>query len=101
MTIHSRESPDGHRVTIEVKGRFDFETHQTFGRVYRQYARGEKIYVVDLGGADYMDSSALGMLLQLRDHSDKARGGVVLANGNQGIREVLRIANFDKLFQIV
>jgi len=40
------------------------------------------------------------MLLQLRDYSDRAAGGVTLANSNAGIREILRIANFEKLFTI-
>jgi len=47
-----------------------------------------------------MDSSAMGMLLQLREHSDKQLGGVVLANGNESIQQILRIANFSKLFKI-
>ena len=55
--------------------------------------------MVDLQDAEYMDSSALGMLLQLRDHGAKACE-VELVNGNQGIREILRIANFDKLFRL-
>ena len=100
MGIVSKVSPDGRQVTIAVSGRFDFEAHQDFSKTYRQFPKGEKTYRIDLAGADYMDSSALGMLLQLRDHSDKAAGGVVLANANHGVHEILRIANFDKLFQI-
>jgi anti-anti-sigma regulatory factor len=46
-----------------------------------------------------MDSSAMGMLLQLRDHS-KRGNGVSLTNPNEGVSEILRIANFDKLFKI-
>jgi anti-anti-sigma factor len=100
MGITSKLSPDGRQVTITVSGRFDFETHQDFSDTYRQFPKGEKTYLVDLGNADYVDSSALGMLLQLRDHSDKAAGGVLLANANHGVREILRIANFDKLFEL-
>ncbi len=54
---------------------------------------------MDLKGADYIDSSAMGMLLQLREYS-KSNKDVRLINGNDGIREILRIANFDKLFSI-
>lgn len=90
----------GKRVTIEISGRFDFGAHQDFSKVFRQYPRGGRAFVVDLSNTDYMDSSALGMLLQLRDYSDRAAGGVTLANSNAGIREILRIANFEKLFTI-
>ena len=101
MGVTTKLSSETGRVTIGVSGRFDFELHQEFSQAYRQYPKGDKTYLVDLSGADYIDSSALGMLLQLRDHSDKSAGGVVLANGNHGVREILRMANFDKLFEIV
>ena len=99
MSIASNVSTDGGTVTIQVNGRFDFAAHQDFMKSYKQYPKGEKRYVVDLKAADYMDSSAMGMLLQLRDYGTKA-AKVQLVNGNDGIKEILRIANFDKLFQI-
>jgi len=99
MSITSSLSSDGKVVTINVGGRFDFALHQQFLLAYKEHPRGEKEFVVDLEHADYMDSSALGMLLQLRDYGMKS-GEVRLVNGNQGIREILRIANFDKLFAV-
>ncbi|MBA1333038.1 anti-sigma factor antagonist, partial [Candidatus Endoriftia persephone str. Guaymas] len=42
----------------------------------------------------------MGMLLQLREHSSKVKDSVVLANGNDAINEILKIANFGKLFLI-
>ncbi len=66
----------------------------------RPTQRGEMGFVVDLAEAEYMDSSAMGMLLQLREHSSKVKDSVVLANGNDAINEILKIANFGKLFLI-
>jgi len=86
-------------VTIQVYGRFDFSIHQDFIQAFKHYPRGEKHFVVDLQGAEYMDSSAMGMLLQLREHGDKS-ANVEVINGNDGIREILRIANFDRLFKV-
>lgn len=99
MTITTTTSPTQDEVTLHVSGRFDFSMHQDFIRAYKEFPKGEKQFVVDLKNADYMDSSAMGMLLQLREHGDKG-SGVRLVNGNDGIREILRIANFDKLFTI-
>lgn len=89
----------GNTVTIKMQGRFDFSIHQDFVKVYKEYSRGEKSFVVDLSGADYMDSSAMGMLLQLRDYGVKG-SKVELVKANDSIKEILRIANFDKLFDI-
>jgi anti-anti-sigma factor len=99
MAITSSESDDGRTVTIHVAGRFDFATHQEFMQAYKAYARGEKSYIVDLKNAEYLDSSAMGMLLQLRDYSTDD-SNIELANGNDAVIEILRIANFDKLFKL-
>jgi anti-anti-sigma regulatory factor len=48
-----------------------------------------------------MDSSAMGMLLQLREHSLKGeKDSVVLSNPSSGVADILRIANFEKLFAV-
>ena len=97
MSVASSES--GNTVTISVSGRFDFSAHQEFINSYRDLPKGEKQFVVDLSATEYMDSSAMGMLLQLREHADKA-GRVALVNANANIQEILKIANFDKLFDV-
>lgn len=99
MSITTSESSDGQKVTIHVSGRFDFAAHQEFLRAYKQHPRGEKSFVVDLKNTDYMDSSAMGMLLQLRDYGVKDRD-MELVNSNDGVREILQIANFDKIFKV-
>jgi len=99
MSVTTTVSSDDSEVTIHVTGRFDFSTHRDFVGAYKEHPKGERSFVVDLKGADYMDSSAMGMLLQLREYG-KSNEGVRLINGNEGIREILRIANFDKLFII-
>ena len=45
-----------------------------------------------------MDSAALGMLLQWREHAGGKRQAVRLANAQPVIRDILAVANFDQLF---
>lgn len=99
MTITNNLSDDQKTVTIKVAGRFDFSTHQDFVQSYKCFPKGEKSYVVDLAGAEYMDSSAMGMLLQLREYN-RLGDSVILVNGNEAVVNVLQIANFGKLFTI-
>ena len=99
MSINITESQDSKEIVISVEGRFDFSCHQEFVQSYKAFPQGEKRYVVDLSQTEYMDSSAMGMLLQLREYGDKAEG-VSLVNGNDSVMGILRIANFDKLFRI-
>ena len=99
MSITTSQSEDGKQVTIHVSGRFDFAAHQDFLRAYKQHPPGEKAFIVDLKNTDYMDSSAMGMLLQLREYGKKDKA-TELINGNDGVCEILRIANFDKIFTV-
>lgn len=92
-------SEQGNTITIKVSGRFDFSAHQEFINAYRDTPKGEKSFIVDLSSTDYMDSSAMGMLLQLREHASKS-GQIELKNANANIQEILKIANFDKLFKL-
>lgn len=57
--------------------------------------------LVDLGKVAYLDSSALGMLLMLRDKARAHNRPVALANCTGSVKQVLDIANFGKLFAIV
>ena len=92
-------SEQGNTITIKVSGRFDFSAHQDFINAYRDLPKGEKSFIVDLSATEYMDSSAMGMLLQLREHADKT-DQIELTQANSNIQEILRIANFDKLFKL-
>ncbi len=98
MPVTTTLSADQKEKTIAIDGRFDFTAHQDFIKAYKSDPKGEKAYVVDLRNADYMDSSAMGMLLQLREYAAQHR--VALKNANDTVMEVLRIANFGKLFQV-
>jgi len=89
-------------VTLRLEGRFDFSTHRDFRAAVDQALQetGGNPIVVDLGAVDYLDSSALGMLLMLRDKVGAAKGAISLVNSRGSVRQVLDIANFGKLFAI-
>jgi anti-anti-sigma factor len=55
---------------------------------------------IDLGKVEYLDSSALGMLLLLRERAENSRKRVMLSNCRGTVKQVLDIANFGKLFRI-
>ena len=93
---------DGNNATIKLAGRFDFNTHREFRSAYEPLVgdAGVRNVVVDFAGVDYLDSSALGMLLMLRDKLGGAGKDVQLSGVRGNVKQVLDIANFGKLFQI-
>ena len=90
------------RARLALKGRFDFTCHRGFKQAYEDAFSGgdTREVVVDMREVEYLDSSALGMLLLLRDKGKALSKPVSLANCAGSVRDVLRVANFDKLFTL-
>lgn len=100
MTIQARLSEDGEELTISIAGRFDFSSHQAFRDAYERVPGRPRRYLIDLREATYLDSSALGMLLLLRDHAGGERARIQLINSSPEVRKILSISNFEQLFRI-
>ena len=93
-------SVNGNELTVQVEGRFDFSAHQEFRDAYEKTEDGVKNYVIDMSRATYLDSSALGMLLLLRDHAGGDSASVRITQCNQDVKKILTISNFEQLFTI-
>lgn len=100
MPIQANLSNDGQVLTIRVSGRFDFGAHQDFREAYERSGLTPQRYVVDLQDTDYIDSSALGMLLLLRDHAGGDSAMIQIVHCNPDVRKIFAISNFEQLFAI-
>lgn len=100
MALTSYISSDGSQLTINVTGQFNFSVYQKFREACRQATAPHTRYVIDLQGTEYMDSSALGMLLLLRERSGGDAADIRISHCGPEIRKIFAIANFDRLFQI-
>ncbi|MBK1647359.1 STAS domain-containing protein [Rhabdochromatium marinum] len=98
VTRHIDEAKQ--QVTVKIDGRFDFAQHKAFRDSYRDIPPGSKSYIVDMATTSYLDSSALGMLLLLREHAGGNNAAVTLRGCGEDVRRVLKIANFEKLFNL-
>ncbi|TQV86711.1 STAS domain-containing protein [Aliikangiella coralliicola] len=100
MSVGSNLSADGKVLTITINGRFDFSAHQAFRDSYEKLTPTPSEIIVDMVDTTYLDSSALGMLLLLRDHAGGDTANITLKNCNEDIRKILTISNFEQLFKI-
>jgi anti-anti-sigma factor len=92
-------SAGGDQVTIAVVGNFDFELYDEFRASYAETAGIGVTYLVDLADTEHLDSSALGMLLLLREHAGGDGSDIQIINASCDVRRILDVANFGKLFQ--
>lgn len=90
------------KAILSLNGRFDFHSHRDFRTAY-EGALGDaavREIAIDFKQVDYLDSSALGMLLLLREKAEAASKSVSLVGLHGMVKQVLEIANFGKLFTV-
>jgi len=101
MALTTQLSNDGTSLTISINGRFDFNLYKDFRDAYEVgLDKGNLRIFINLAQTEYMDSSALGMLLVLKERTGGENSSVTLKNCNKEIKNILSISNFDKLFTI-
>ncbi len=100
MSITSNISNDGKELVISIVGRFDFSSLQNFRNSYENEEIHPEKYIVDLKESDYLDSSALGMLLALRDHAGGDDANIKIINCSPDVKKILLITKLNELFSI-
>lgn len=95
-------SVSGNIAAINMTGRFDFNVQRDFKSAYDPHLGNAAINAIEvnLAGVDYLDSSALGMLLMLRERATASGKSLKLCRPTAGVAQILEIANFSKLFKI-
>lgn len=99
MPVSVKSHGDGNKFEIVIQGRFDFNDHSAFRETYKDKSPTAE-YLVNMSQAQYLDSSALGMLLLLREHAGGEKAHISIVNVPAEIMKILKISNFDSLFKI-
>ena len=101
MSVTSYQ-PEGrpNELVMTITDRFDFTSHQAFRSAYAGVDPLRTHFIIDLSNAQYIDSSALGMLLVLRERAGGDEAHITLKSPTSDIRKVLGVARFEQLFRI-
>jgi HptB-dependent secretion and biofilm anti anti-sigma factor len=100
MAVKKIVSESGRSVTLVLDERFDFALHQLFREAYITCEEPKTLFSVDLSKTTYMDSSALGMILLLKDHAERLSGTVKIKKPSDSVNKILEIAQFHRLMAI-
>lgn len=97
-TIHI----EGNIGKIILSGQFDFNSHREFRNACETVISNEEVkeILIDFKQVTYLDSSALGMLLLLKEKVSAANKSLALVNCQNTVKQVLEIACFGKIFTI-
>lgn len=100
MSIRVEKIQDG-ETAIVLGERFDFESVVPFRNSY-EGLKGARIksVIIDFRDTRYIDSSALGMLINAKCFFDEQSTKIILKNTNEQIKKIFSISRFDKKFDI-
>ncbi|MCW8901172.1 MAG: STAS domain-containing protein [Gammaproteobacteria bacterium] len=100
MSVETRLSNDG-VYTISIKGDFNFLLLNEFRDAYSsKESLSAKKHIVDLAKTETIDSSALGMLLNMQRHLEKGDCEINIINCNAVVQKIFNITHFGKKFNI-
>lgn len=89
------------RVVISIEGSFDVSCYDDFNEAYKPYlSDAGSVFEIDMHKTDYLDSSALGMLLLLRERTGGDKRRIQIVHVNEAVMAILKVAHFDQLFAV-
>ncbi len=86
-------------VKIQPDQKFTFDCHREMRAAYEGRSPSTK-YILDFSRTDYIDSSALGMLLLLREAGGGDANKIQFINCKSSVEKVFSVANFGLMFDI-
>ncbi|MBU3002996.1 STAS domain-containing protein [Paraglaciecola arctica] len=101
MSLDREFSEDGSELTIFLEEKFDFGKVQDFRLAYSEGNETVTSIVINLQKTEYMDSSALGMLLNMQKSLSDTVKSFKITHCRPQVLKILQIARFDKKFLIV
>lgn len=101
MAIEVTGSETGGEVTLVMEKSFDFNCVNDFRSAYESIKidAGSSV-VIDMRNTHYMDSSALGMLINMHKFLSTKNVVIKIVNSSEQIKKIFTISRFDKKFQI-
>ena len=91
----------GNNCDIEISGRFSSEDSAQTQQII-SYINDNKVtnLSIEMSNVDFIDSSALGQLLVIKDNIDKNHGSITIKGAKGHVKEMLDVSSFDQIFNI-
>ncbi|MDO6709442.1 STAS domain-containing protein [Aliiglaciecola sp. 2_MG-2023] len=100
MSLETRPGDGGKELIIYMEEKFDFGKVQEFRDAYLSASNDVETIIVDLSNTEYLDSSALGMLLNMQKAMEDKVTTFKIANSRPQVAKILKISRFDKKFDM-
>lgn len=84
-------------ICVELSGEYDLSRKQELALLFESLEGNDPV-VIDLAKVSYLDSTMLNELSIFRSRNPERQ--ITLRGANQNIRRILRLVNFDSLFNV-
>ena len=90
-------------VNFMLPERFDYSFHRQFNEGCNDYIANANLneIILDFSRVGYLDSSALGMLVMVQKKASSAAKKIKIKGAKGATAEILRMANIQKMIEIV
>jgi anti-anti-sigma factor len=85
--------------TIKLPKRFDYSSSAEFNAEFLELGVGVKTIFLDCSNLDYIDSAGIGLLVMAYKKSQAQSTQLVITNLKQTPKEILHLANLQKLIE--
>ena len=100
MGINSSYNTATNQYTITVGESFSFSSYADFRIAYEQMPNTATSLDIELQNTMTIDSSALGMILLMREKIAHQISKIELKNPQPAVMEIFKLANLDAIFEI-
>ncbi len=100
MAVKSTFTENNEVLVISITGAFDFSMLNDFREAYSTDVDKTTKVIVDMRDTTNINSSALGMLLNMQRYLNKDDGEIDIINCNQVVEKIFQITHFNKKFSI-
>lgn len=93
-------STEGHKLVISPKGDIDHHSARTLReRIDNElYINRPELFILDLSGIEFMDSSGLGLLLGRYQRAKDMGCTMILSGCSERVMKILTLSGADKIF---
>lgn len=101
MSIEVKGNGADGEITLTMGKSFDFNCVHDFRTAYESIKVESGVpVIIDMRSTQYMDSSALGMLINMHKFFSGDSVVIKIVNSSEQIKKIFTISRFDKKFQI-
>lgn len=86
--------------TVKMPKRFDYSSGTEFNAAIQAATQNHKLVTIDCSGMDYIDSAGIGLLVMATKQAQSQNAKLVMTNLQATPREILQLANMQKIIEI-